>query len=132
MKYLFKKYFITTISIILVTQIISGLHIKGDWKSLLYSSAILMILFFIGRPIANILMLPLNILTLNLSSWILNILFFYIWTILVSNVSIEKWSFSGANVGPLILSPFDFATWQVLILGAILHTTLIQLFDKLL
>lgn len=129
MKTLLKKYFVITVSLFILTQVVPAVMLKAGWKNLFYSSFILTILYYIGRPIANIIMLPINILTLNLASWVINILTFYVWTLLVSELKVEQWKFSGVNWGPISFSSYDFASWQVIILASIFLTVIIQFID---
>lgn len=131
MKYILKKYIVITISIIVLIQFITSIQITGDWKNFLYSTLIFTILYFIGRPIANLIMLPINLLTLNLFSWIINTLVFYIWTITAKNVIINSWQFTGFNIGPIALTSFNFANWQVIIISSILLTVIIQFMEWL-
>ena len=127
MKFILKRYFIITLSVFVLTQIIDAISISGGWRSLLYASFILTLLVYIGKPLAGILMLPINILTLNLFSWIINILLFYVWTLLLPAVHITKWHSSGIMFGPVQISSFNLASWEVVVLGGITITFLIQI-----
>lgn len=126
MRYLLKKYFIITVSVYLLTQLIPTFNISGGWQELCYSCLILSLLFYIAAPIVNLIMLPFNLLTLNLTSWLLNVFLLYIWVLLVSEVHITSWQFSGVSFGPIILSPANLARWQVIIIAGILLTLIIQ------
>lgn len=132
MRSLLKKYFTTTVSIYCLTQIIPSVTFNRGWPGLLTASFILGILLYIARPIVNLIMLPINLLTLNLSSWIINILIFYIWTILTPDVNIAPWRSSGFSFGPIMISEFNLIRWQIVIFGGIVTTILLQLFDWLL
>lgn len=131
MRFLFKKYLTITISLFGLTQFIPSIVISGGWKEFFYASAILTILFYIVRPLAGIIMLPINLLTLNLFSWILNIVVFYFWTFLVSEVKVGNWQFAGFTAGPLVASSFNFVSWQVIIISAVVLTIIIQFLDWL-
>lgn len=131
MKILLKKYFITILSVFTLTQIISSFVIKGGWNRLFYASLILSILFWFAKPLINIIMLPVNLLTLNLAAWFVNIIIFLLWIRLVPDISINSWQFSGANFKVILLSPFYFSAFQVIILCSILLTIIIQFFKWL-
>ncbi len=131
MRYIIKKYIVITISLIILTQLITSIKIDGDWKKFFSSTFIFTLLYFIGRPIANLIMLPVNLLTLNLFSWIINVLVFYIWTIISKNILINSWQFTGINIGPIVLTSFNFASWQVIIISSILLTIIIQFMEWL-
>ncbi len=131
MKYILKKYITITVSLILLTQLITAIKISGNWRDFLFASFWLTVIYFIGRPVANLIMLPINLLTLNLFSWIINVLVFYIWTIISKSVIINSWDFTGLNIGPIVLTSFKFADWQVVILSSILLTIIIQFMEWL-
>ena len=121
-----KKYFLVALSLHFLTLIVPAFNINGPWYDIFYSSFILTVLLLIIKPVLNLIMLPLNILTLNLSSWILNILIFYLWTYLVPNISISAWKFQGAELGIISLSPMDFSYFATLIIVSVLFIILIQ------
>lgn len=132
MKFLLKKYFIVTFSIYALSFVITGFHIKNGFGGLLYSSFILGILMFIAKPIVDLIMLPINILSLNLTKWLFNIFLVYIWTILVSgDIIISPWKFSGFSLGPLTITSFILAKWQVIVVSGIILTLLIRTLDEI-
>lgn len=121
MKYVLKKYFLTLSSIFILSQFIPSIVINNSWNGLFYASLILSLLFYLIRPLINLIMIPINLITLNLSSWIVNIIIFYIWTIITSTVKISNWQFGGLNTGAITLSPFNLVKWQVIIVGALVY-----------
>lgn len=122
MKTLFKKYFIITSVLFFLTHIISSIKVSGSWNDYLFASLILGVLYSIVRPIANIILLPLNILTLNLSSWLLTILIFFVWSQITPHVIVGPWNFPGISLGPLILTKAILPTWEVILISGILLT----------
>lgn len=121
-----KKYILVALCLHFLTLIVPAFRINGPWYDIFYSSFILTVLLIIIKPVLNLIMLPLNILTLNLSGWILNILIFYLWTYLVPNVSITAWKFQGAEFGIVSLAPMDFSYFPTLIIISILFILLLQ------
>lgn len=121
MKFVLKKYFLTTSALFTLTQLIPGIVINDGWKGLFYAGFILSLLFYIIRPLLNLVMLPINLVTLNLSSWIVQIIIFYFWTVITNTVKISPWQFAGLNLGAITLSSFNLVKWQVIIVGAIVY-----------
>lgn len=121
-----KKYILVALSLHFLTLIVPAFRINGPWYDIFYSAFILTALLIIIKPVLNLIMLPLNILTLNLSGWILNILIFYLWTYLVPNVSITAWKFKGLELGIISLTPMDFSYFVTLIIVSILFILLLQ------
>ena len=121
MKFVLKKYFLTTSALFTLTQLIPAIVISNSWKGLFYAGFILSLLFYIIRPFLNLVMLPINLVTLNLSSWIVQIIIFYFWSVITNTVKISNWQFGGLNLGAITLSSFDLVKWQVIIAGAIVY-----------
>lgn len=121
-----KKYISVALCLHFLTLIVPAFRINGPWYDIFYSSFILTVLLIIIKPVLNLIMLPLNILTLNLSGWLLNILIFYLWTHLVPNISIRAWEFQGAELGIVSLSPMSFSYFPTLIIVSILFILLLQ------
>jgi uncharacterized membrane protein YvlD (DUF360 family) len=124
MRHLLKKYLVTIVSIYLLLQLIPSFKINGGLGGLLYSSLILSLLTYMVKPILNLVLLPINVITLNLSSWVLNILIFLLWTILMKNVIIANWAFKGTNSGIIKIDPVFFPSWQLIIILSILFVFL--------
>lgn len=118
MKFVIKKYLLTTASLFVVTVLIDVLDVNGGWKGLFSSSVMLAILLHVVKPLINIIMFPVNLLTLNLSGWIIQITIFYLWTI-IGNTTVSNWQFAGINLGSIIISPAILVQWQVIILSAV-------------
>jgi uncharacterized membrane protein YvlD (DUF360 family) len=132
MRFLLKKYLSVTVAIYLLIQIVSGFKVGNGWNGLFYSSLILSILMFIAKPLIDLIMLPINILSLNLVSWLFNILLVYIWSLLAKDVSFTPFNFPQISVGPLMISSFLMVKWQVIVLSSIILTLIIRIFDAIL
>lgn len=129
MKYILKKFLVTVSSLFILEQAIPAFTIGGSWSGLFYASFILSLFLYILRPIINIVMFPLNLLTLNMSSWIAQIIIFYIWTIVVTQIKISNWFFPGMYIGAITLSPVNLVKWQVIIISAIFIIVIMKLLD---
>lgn len=132
MKYVVKKYIVTAFSLFILSQIIPAFSIQGGWYGLFYASFVLGLFFYIFRPVLNILLFPLNLLTLNLASWIIQIVIFYVWTVVISQVRITGWLFPGINLGPITLSPGNLVKWQVIIVLAAVFILITKILDWIL
>lgn len=126
MKGILKTYIINTSSVYLLTVLIPAVSIKGGFEALLYASLVYSILNNLVSPVINIIMFPINLLTLNITAWMLNIVMIYIWTLIVRSVIITSWSVSPFHLGPLLITPFILEPWQVLITAAVVLIILIK------
>jgi uncharacterized membrane protein YvlD (DUF360 family) len=124
MKQLLKKYLVTVITIYILMNIIPSFIIKGNLKNFLYICLILSFLTYLVKPIINLIMLPINIITLNLSAWIINIFIFLFWSLLMRDVTINAWDFNGINLGFINIDSIIFPAWQTIIILAIFYILL--------
>lgn len=131
MRQLFKKYFIIVASIYSIAQIVPALVIHDEWAGIFYAAFILSLLLYIAKPIINLLLLPFNLITLNLVAGIVNIIVVFIWTFIVPAIRINPWEFPGISVGFITLSPFNFSALQVTVIVAILLTVAQKFFSWL-
>ncbi|MBI3379180.1 phage holin family protein [Candidatus Gottesmanbacteria bacterium] len=127
MKFILKKYLLAIASIFILTQLVSSFSLSGSWQGFFYAAFIWLLLQYIVKPILNIIMLPINLITLNMSSWIIQIAIFYMWTIITPQVKISDWHFSGIHIGPITLSSLNLVKWQITILLAILSVLINKL-----
>lgn len=120
MKFILKKYLLATASIYILMQFVPAVTIAGSWQTLFFASFILSIGLFVLQPIVNLFLLPLNLVTLNLSSWIVYIATFYVWTLLIPSIKIGNWHIAGFKIATITVSEFNLVKWQVTIVSAFL------------
>ncbi len=132
MKSIVKKILIVFISLYSLTQIIDQITINSGWYGLFYGSVILGAFYWILKPILGIILFPINMITLNLTSWLIDIIIFYIWTLTFPMIRISDWQFPGINIGSLIIFPYEFTGWQIYLVSAILLSLLLKFYRWLL
>ena len=118
MRYFLKKFILTLTSIYLLILFIPSLVIPNGVSGLLIAALIYGLLTIIIKPIVNILMLPINLVTLNLSSWILNIAIFFVW-IVIARVQISPWTSPEVKTIYFTFSAVNLVKWQVTVVSAV-------------
>ncbi len=118
MKKLFRNYLINLTSLVLATLIIPGLVFKGGVNSLLYAAGIFMVINMLVVPLLKIMFLPLNLLTLGVFSWVVNVLALYLLTKIVPELSIVPFTFQGANLAGIIVPPINLNVLMVAIVAS--------------
>ncbi|MBI5570270.1 MAG: phage holin family protein [Desulfomonile tiedjei] len=115
------RWLITTLAIMAVPYVISGVQVKGFFSALL-ASAILGILNALVRPLLIILTLPLTIVTIGLFIFVINALLFQFAAALVPGMHVD--SFWSALLASLIVS---IVSWLLnsMIAGGAGETTVI-------
>lgn len=131
MKKILRKYVIISLSLYFLTLTIKAFQIQGNLTDFLYASFIMYLLLNILKPLLNIVFFPINLLTLNLSAWLINIGIFYIWSLLVPHVKIGTWNFQGLTLGSLQISAFRLDYFFTYFALAILFRLFINFFHWL-
>jgi putative membrane protein len=123
-KSLLRNILLNALCLFLLAQIISGLNISGGFWAYILSGFCLTILFFIVKPILNLISLPLNILTLGLFSVVTNGIIFYLLTVFIPNVKISGFTFQGFSYAGFIIPKFGIGTFLAFIVIACFQSLL--------
>ncbi len=126
MKTLLRYFLINFVSLYATTKIIPGLIYTGGIKSLALGAGAFMLINWILVPFLKILFLPLNLLTVGLFGWLINVLALYALTTIVSDFRLLPFTFngfymSGVSIPAMELSPFWVAVAASFIIWAITH-----------
>lgn len=97
MKNIIRHYVIDTLSLYIVSQIVSGIILEKGIQSLLMAGLGIMLTSFLVKPLLNLLLLPLNLVTFGLFRWLSSSIALYIATLLVPSFKITNFVFSGLS-----------------------------------
>ena len=97
MRTLLKYFIISTVSLSLISQAISGITFSQGLYTLLLSGFVLMLATMVVRPIVNILLLPLNLVTLGLFKWVAYAITLFLVTLVVPGFHLGDFLFKGYN-----------------------------------
>jgi len=109
MKKLLKSITINIIALRATTLIIPSVHFDSGFKTIFLASLALTLFEYFLKPIAKILFLPINLLTLGTLRWIINVIGLYLTTSFVSGFSISQYYFPGINWRGLIIPSVKFS-----------------------
>lgn len=79
----------------LTTVIINGFQIRGGGQSLLIAALVFSVINLLVKPLLKILLFPVNLLTMGLFSWVINVLVLYLLNYLLPQVAVTAWHFDG-------------------------------------
>ena len=105
MKNFLLRWFINSISLLLVVYVVSGIVISS-WLTAIAAALVLGLLNAFVRPLLIILTLPVNILTLGLFTLIVNGFMFYLVALLVPGFVVA--GYWNAFLGALVFSIISF------------------------
>lgn len=95
MRTLLKHYILDTISLYLISQAVSGLNFAGGTYTLLLTGLVLMLATLIIRPVINVLLLPINLITFGLFKWVTYAITLYLVTLVVPGFTVGNFVFAG-------------------------------------
>lgn len=120
MKTLLRYFLINLVSLYLTTRFLPGLTYTGGIKSLAMGAAAFMLINFILVPLLKILFLPLNLLTVGLFAWLVNVLAIYALTTIVSNFVLLPYHFPGLTVAGVVIPPYELTTFWVAVVASLM------------
>lgn len=92
------KYFlVNSTSLYLINLAISGLSFSNGTSTLLLTALALMGASLVIKPIINILLLPINLITFGLFRWVTYAVMLYLVTLIVPGFEVTKFYFSGLS-----------------------------------
>ena len=118
MKTLLRIFLINLVSIYLTTRIVPGLTYSGGFKSLATGAVVFMLINWLLVPLLKILFLPLNLLTVGLFAWLINVLALYALTTIVSDFVLIPYYFPGLSLGVLVIPAMALTTFWVAVLAS--------------
>jgi putative membrane protein len=119
-KTLLRYFLINLAALSLTAHYIPGLTFTGGFKSLFLGAIAFMLINFLLVPLLKVLFLPLNLLTLGLFSFLINVLALYALTTIVSDFVLVPFHFSGLSLGVISIPGMDLATFWVAVLASIM------------
>ncbi len=95
MKRILRHFVIDTVSLFLVSSFSTGLVFKNGIETILLTGLGLTLVSLIAKPVINILLLPVNLITFGLFRWVASVAVLYIVTLVVPGFSVSGFNFAG-------------------------------------
>jgi uncharacterized membrane protein YvlD (DUF360 family) len=127
MKAFLRHILINLLVIYLVDLSYPGFTILHDFKILFSAAVIWLLLNKIVRPIIKLLLLPINILTLNFFSWAIGLITLFLLQVLVGDIQISPFQFPGFNYQGFAVPSFFINIF----LSYVITSTLLNLYHSL-
>lgn len=97
MKRIIRHYVIDTFALFVISRIASGMVFEQGFQTLLFAGAGLTVISILVRPVINILLLPLNLVTFGLFRWVAAAIALYFVTVVIPGFKITSFSFAGLS-----------------------------------
>ena len=106
MKVFLRHLFVNFISLFFLSLAFPGFKVDQNFKTLVTAAIIWFLLNKIVKPIIKLLLLPINLITLNLFSWLVGVLTLFLLQIFADGVTITSFQFQGLNASGFIVPAF--------------------------
>ena len=125
MKSLIRSFIFNIFSLQLAVNLIPGVSYEEGLKTLVLAAIALTFFNLLIKPIINLLLLPINLLTLGMFRWVVNVVILYLLTIVVPNLEIAGFQFAGFSYGNFFL-PMAFINsfWNTVLVSFFLSFVL--------
>ena len=108
MKKLARIFLFSLFALWLTPNLIGGIKIVGDWQTYIISSAALSLIFLFVKPVLRLFLLPVNLLSLGLLSWVVNVAILYLLTLIIPQIKISDWNFPGISYEGFVIPSYYF------------------------
>src|SRR3989344_2621857 len=115
MRGILKLFAINIVTLYLVTKWFSGLTIANGISGLIVAGMGLTVMNFLARPVINILLLPINLITFGLFRWVASTFTLYLVTLVVPGFTIAAFHFSGLSTQWMDLPALNFSGFMALV-----------------
>ncbi len=128
MKRLLRTVILNTATIFFAAWILPGFSYSNNFRVLIVAAVALCLVNLIVRPIVRLVTLPINLLTLGIFSWLVNVLLLYLVTRLIPGFEVSAFHFEGFNYQGLtipamevgLLSSYVLSSFVISLLTSIL------------
>lgn len=108
MKRILRHYLVNTLALYIASVAISGLVFEKGFETVFLAGAGLTAISIFVRPIINLLLLPINLVTFGLFRWVTSTIALYLVTLVIPGFTISGFQFAG-----LTSKWFDLPTMDV-------------------
>lgn len=95
MKSILKHFIINTTCLYIINQFISGLSFTDGVNTLVITGGVVTLANFIVKPVINLLLLPINLITFGVFKWVAYAITLYLVTLVVPGFEILGFNFPG-------------------------------------
>ena len=128
MKGIIRSFTIHAFALWIIAGNIGGLHYGNDPRYLLLGALALTLIDVLLKPLINLLLLPLNLVTLGTLRWISSALTLYLATLIVPSFQVVAFKFPGFTSSLFIIPAINFSTFGAYILISILISLVVSFF----
>ncbi len=126
MKSLIRHIFVNYLVIYIADILYPGFSVLNSLKNLLTAAVIWLLLNKVVKPIIKILLLPINLITLNLFSWLIGFITLFLLQVFADGVEVTSYTFPGYSTNGFSFPSLHINIFLSYILTSILLNSLSQ------
>lgn len=120
MRSLIRNISINFVSIFLVSRIAGAIDFSENLVILFWAALSLSLLNLIVKPVLNLLLTPINLVTLGAFRWVVNVVVLFAVSIFISEFKITGFTFEGLNFAGFVIPQIKFTFFWALVLVSFL------------
>lgn len=132
MKSILKNFLLNFFCLLLISYLIPAIDYSGKTEILILASLVLALVNILIKPLLNILFLPINLISLGMFRWVINVIVLGLVTIIVPTFKIKSFFFSGFNFQGFIIPSFNVSLLWSYVLVSFLITLILNFLNSIL
>lgn len=121
----------TALSFYLTARFLAGFYLTPNWQTYLTASFLFILINALVKPILNLIFLPINLITLGLFHWLINVTVLYLFDLLYDGITITSYNFPGYTSPFISLPPTHLSLFWVLVLSSFLISLFYSLYETI-
>lgn len=118
MKKHLRVFFFSIFALWVVKSILPGVSYSGGFHTLVWAALVLTLVNIVIRPLINLLLLPINLITLGSFRWLVNVATLYLVTVFVPQLKISGFLFTGFSFNGFTAPQIYLTSFWVLVLSS--------------
>ncbi len=128
MKSLFRNIFLNFLSLLLISKLTLAINFSENFVILFWAALCLTLFNLLIKPLLNLLMTPINLLTLGAFRWVINVVVLFLVTIFVPGFKIVSFNFNGLSLSGFVIPSFHLTFFWSLVLVSFIVEIINSLF----
>lgn len=124
MRKILRHYLVVTYSLWIASKIAGGMIFEKGTQTLLISSIVFMLSSLLAKPVINILLLPINLVTFGLFRWVSSAIVLYLVTLVIPSFKLINFNFTGYVSKWIELPPLQFERFFAFVAFAFIISTI--------
>lgn len=122
MKSLLRNIFINFLCLFSVSEFTKSINYSHDYVILFSAAFYLTVFNLLIKPLLNLLLLPINLITLGAFRWIINVLVLLLVTLFVPGFKITGFAFPGLSLSGFVIPPISLSfIWSMVLVSFLIE-----------